>query len=118
LQIYWNVLYFGVIGAGAIFTGVNPGYSVQELVDHFQLVRPTAMIVEPAMLEKTLAAARQYGALPTSKIFVFDVHEPFAHPEVLAWSNLLQHGESEFAPCPDPDTTVAAYQTTSGTSGL
>lgn len=117
-QVYWNVLYLAVIGAGAIFTGLNPGYSAHEMADHLQMVEARVIIAEPAMLEKTLAASRQCSTLPTSRIFAFDIHEPFVHPEIQSWSTLLQYGEGDIVPCPNPETTVAAYQTTSGTSGL
>lgn len=69
------------------------------------------------MLEKTIAAAKSCG-IPRSRIFAFDVHGPSQHADVQSWSAFFQHGESDFVDCHEPDTTVAAYHTTSGTSGL
>src|ERR1700710_2054379 len=36
-DIYYPVVYFGIIGAGAVFTGVNPSYTTTELLHHMQL---------------------------------------------------------------------------------
>jgi long-subunit acyl-CoA synthetase (AMP-forming) len=117
MQITYNVLSLGIIGAGAIFTGVNPAYSPHELTHHINMVAAKVIIVEPPMLDKTLVAAELCG-IPKSNIFVFDIHEGFVHESLQSWSILLQHGESDFVKCNTPDTTVAAYHTTSGTSGL
>jgi 4-coumarate--CoA ligase len=81
------------------------------------MVGAKILIVEPRMLEKTSAAAKECG-IPKNRMFAFDLVEPSKDAEVKSWSTLLQHGESNFVSVPNPDTTVAAYQTSSGTSGL
>ncbi|KAF2120040.1 amp dependent CoA ligase [Lophiotrema nucula] len=117
-DISYSVLYLGIIGAGAVFTGVNPAYSEHELAHHISMVTAKVVIVEPSMLEKTVAAAESCG-VSQSDIFVFDIHEPkFQRAGIQSWSTLLERGEGDFDSCTDSDKTVAAYQTSSGTSGL
>ncbi|KAF2441575.1 acetyl-CoA synthetase-like protein [Karstenula rhodostoma CBS 690.94] len=117
-NISYNVLYLGVIGAGAIFTGVNPAYSEHELAHHLNLVGAKVMIVEPSMLEKSTRAAESCG-FSKSRIFAFDVHDPMPqNTGVQSWSTLLGYGIGEFDNGCDPEKTVAAYQSSSGTSGL
>ncbi|PVI05758.1 AMP-binding enzyme [Periconia macrospinosa] len=116
-DISYTVLYLGIIGAGAIFSGINPGYSVPEISRHIDLVRGNFMIAEPQVLEKSRAAAVSCG-LASSAIFALDVHDICTHQGIRSWTVLFQYGESgPFTPS-DPDTTTASYQTSSGTSGF
>jgi 4-coumarate--CoA ligase len=110
-------LYLGIIGAGARFTGINPAYSAHEVTHHMSMTKAKAMIVEPQMLETALISADECG-IARSMVFVFDVHAPNTRSDLQTWSSLLAHGESEFVRCGDPATTIASYQTSSGTSGL
>ena len=73
-QISYTVLYLGIIGAGAIFSGINPGYSVPEISRHIDLVNAKFMIAEPKLLEKSEAGAASCG-LASSSIFALDVHD-------------------------------------------
>lgn len=107
----------GIIGAGARFTGVNPSYTAYEVTHHMQATKPKLLIVEPSMLNTALAAVEAYG-LPRSAVLVFDEHETNPYPDLRSWRVLLSHGESGFEQVCDPTTTIAAYFTTSGTSGL
>ncbi|KAF2143094.1 uncharacterized protein K452DRAFT_248860 [Aplosporella prunicola CBS 121167] len=116
-DLQYSVLYLGIIGSGAAFTGVNPAYTTHELVHHFELTRPKVVIVEPPMLEKTLAAAEQIG-LAGSNIFVFDTETPNTNSGLQSWTTLLERGESDWVTVADPDITPATYNSTSGTSGL
>lgn len=80
------------------------------------MVSAKLIIVEPPMLEKTLTAAAACG-LTTSGVYAFDIRDRNVHAKVASWEALLEHGESEFEGFDDPSTAIAAYQTTSGTSG-
>lgn len=113
------MLYFGIIGAGARFTGVNPAYTAHELSHHMRLTKPKALLVEPQMLDVTLVAAKEHG-IPHSRIFVFDIHAPIpeAHQSLSSWQVLLEHGEGDIVSVEDASRTVAVYASTSGTSGL
>lgn len=86
------------------------------------LTKPKLLIVEPPKLDQILPAAKTFG-LTRESIFLFDVrHDPQDESlqpcELKSWESLLQHGEEDWAVVKDPDTTVAHYATTSGTSGL
>ncbi|GME65604.1 AMP-binding domain protein [Neofusicoccum parvum] len=116
-DVQYSVLYLGIIGCGAIFTGVNPAYTPNELSHHFDLTKPSLLIVEPPMLEKTVTAANQAG-ISTDKVFVLDTETENSDQTFRSWSTLLDHGEKDWVKVEDPDTTVATYNSTSGTSGL
>ncbi|KAF2674023.1 AMP-binding enzyme [Microthyrium microscopicum] len=116
-DINYPVLYFGIVGTGAIFTGVNPSYTVDELAHHMRLTKPKAFIVEPDLLEKTIQAARDTG-LDTNKMFTFDHSTPNTTSSIPSWTTLFNHGSQEWTPVPDPSQAIAQYASTSGTSGL
>lgn len=116
-KLQYSVLYFGIIGAGAIFTGLNPAFTPNELRHHFDLTKPSLFIVEPPMLEKTLTAAKMAG-IPTDRMYAFDTATPNFDPSICSWTALLSYGECDWVKPEDPDTTTASYNPTSGTSGL
>ncbi|KAK0637854.1 Acyl-CoA ligase azaF [Lasiodiplodia hormozganensis] len=116
-DLNYSVLYLGIIGAGAIFTGVNPAFTPNELSHHFSLTKPSLLIVEPKMLEKTLTAAKQAG-IATDRIYVFDTETENPDPSILSWNALLENGEADWVTVESPHETVASYNSTSGTSGL
>ena len=101
----------------AIFTGVNPAYTVHELVHHLQLTKPKLFIVESQVLEPSLAAAAEAG-IDKSKILAFDVIAANTNEDIRSWNELLKHGEKDWIAVVDPAKTVAQYASTSGTSGL
>lgn len=117
MKILYNALYLSIIGAGARFTGVNPAYTIHELVHHMQLTKPKLLIVEPKLLEVARVAAKECG-LPRTHIYVFDVRDKNTSKDLLSWNELLQHGERDWVKVDDPATTIASYASTSGTSGL
>jgi acyl-CoA synthetase (AMP-forming)/AMP-acid ligase II len=80
------------------------------------MVKAKLVIVEPPMLEKTLGAAEGCG-LTTSNIYTFDIRDRTTSTVVESRETLLQYGEGDFEEFDDPSTAIAAYQTTSGTSG-
>ncbi|KAH7053306.1 AMP-binding enzyme [Macrophomina phaseolina] len=116
-DLQYSVLYLGIIGAGAVFTGINPAFTPNELRHHFDLTKPSLLIVEPPMLDKTLAAAKAAG-MSTDRIFAFDTVTPNLDASIRSWNCLLEHGECAWLQVQNPDTTVASYNPTSGTSGL
>jgi acyl-CoA synthetase (AMP-forming)/AMP-acid ligase II len=104
----------------AVYTGVNPAYTSNELVHHLRLTRPKVMIVEPHLLKAALEAAQEVG-LPESRIYLFDVVETgteLNNPNLQSWQRLLEHGEKDWIGAEDPSRAVAQYASTSGTSGL
>ena len=90
---------------------------MNEINHHLQLTKPKVIIVEPHLLENTLAAAEEVG-FPKSSIFAFDIHSENLNSEIRSWTDFLRHGEADWVKVEDPSKTVAQYATTSGTSGM
>jgi long-subunit acyl-CoA synthetase (AMP-forming) len=116
-QIYYTSLYLGIIGAGGCFTGANPGYTSYELIHHLRVTEAKYVITHLAMLITATTAAGECG-IPRSNIFVFNVHGEDVPDGHRSWTELLQHGDSDWTSVADPNKTAAAYVSTSGTSGL
>ncbi|KAF2395878.1 acetyl-CoA synthetase-like protein [Trichodelitschia bisporula] len=116
-DVFYSVLYFGIMGCGGIFTGVNPAYKPAELAHHIALTQPKLIIAAPALLPSTLAAAAQCG-LPPSAVYQFDLAPSSTTPGVQSWTSLLAPNERSWIIPADPATAPAHYASTSGTSGL
>jgi 4-coumarate--CoA ligase len=116
-DIYYSALVYSIIGAGAVFTGVNPAYTPDELVHHMELTKPSLIVVEPQLLEKAIEAADSLG-IPRDKIFAFDHSSKTVLPNIRSWSELMSHGEKDWETVSDPRRAIAQYASTSGTSGL
>jgi 4-coumarate--CoA ligase len=116
-DVYYTVLYLGIIGSGGVFTGVNPSYTSAELLHHMKLTKPKFLVVEPDLLEKTLQAAKEIG-LDTANVYAFDHTTQLESAAIHSWTELLNHGQKEWAAVNDPNRTVVQYASTSGTSGL
>uniref|UniRef100_A0A093XTW5 Putative acyl-coenzyme A synthetase n=1 Tax=Talaromyces marneffei PM1 TaxID=1077442 RepID=A0A093XTW5_TALMA len=122
--IYYPVLLLGVIAAGGIFAGTNPGYKHIELTHHIKISKAKFLISGPEPLSESLAAADAIG-LPRERTWVFDTfEEDFSAPkDVRSWKTLLQPGESSgdwyrFDDLETSRETTAAIQFSSGTTGL
>ncbi|KAF4538010.1 AMP-binding domain protein [Lasiodiplodia theobromae] len=142
-DIYYSVLVLGIIAAGCVFTGTNPGYTPFELEHHLRASRVKMVISEPDLLPAILATpygkdllAQQDDHRP--RVLIFDHHVPLSTPTSASttshpsWRTLLQHGSQDWhrlhAPSsssPSSSTAAAANATTtamllfsSGTSGL
>lgn len=70
-NLFFPSLFMGVLMAGGIFTGANPTYVARELAYQLRDSGASFLVVEEAVLETGLEAAREAG-LPLSKVFVFD----------------------------------------------
>jgi acyl-CoA synthetase (AMP-forming)/AMP-acid ligase II len=116
-DIYYPVLYFGIIGAGGIFTGVNPSYTSMELLHHMRLTRPKFLIVEPNLLDNTPKAVKEIG-LNTAHVYAFDHTTKVEYPGIESWTELLNHGQQQWVTVGEPGQTVAQFASTSGTFGL
>lgn len=81
-----------------------------------KMVKAKLVIVEPPMVEKTLGAAKVCG-LTTSGIDTLDIRDRPDGIGAKSWETLLRYGENDFEECSDPSKVIAAYRTTSGTSG-
>lgn len=70
-NIFYPVVFMGVIMAGGIFTGANPAYVVRELVHQLRMSQPRFMLCAFSSLEVGLEAASQVS-LPRDQVFLFE----------------------------------------------
>jgi acyl-CoA synthetase (AMP-forming)/AMP-acid ligase II len=75
------------------------------------------VITHLGTLTTAITAADECG-IPRSNIFVFNVRGENIPDGYQSWTELLQHGESDWTSVADTGNTAAAYVSTSGTSGL
>ncbi|RDW64149.1 hypothetical protein BP5796_10651 [Coleophoma crateriformis] len=112
--------FLGIVAAGMIFTGTNPGYTEYELVHHMKTARVKFLLAEPEFLETTLAAASKCG-LPLSNVRIFNVHKQNVPVGFKSWEDLMDQGEQDWVRFDDKktsSTTTAARLFSSGTTGL
>lgn len=70
-DIFFPVVFMGVIMAGGIFTGANHLYVTRELAHQIRISEPRFLLCAPSSLEIGLEAASQ-ASLPQNRIFVFE----------------------------------------------
>lgn len=121
-KILYTPLVLGIVGAGCIFTGTNPSYTLHELTHHIKVSRTKFLIVEPEteMLNRVADAADACG-IPRSNILAFDVHNQKIPPGYKSWRVLLTHGEEDWVRFDDQNVsrnTTATRLFSSGTTGL
>jgi acyl-CoA synthetase (AMP-forming)/AMP-acid ligase II len=114
------MLVLGIIGAGGIFTGANPGYTKSELLHHIKTSKAKFLISEPEIFDAALAAGTEYG-ISKSSIWVFDTLQQPLPAGFKSWTGLMSYGEEDWVRFDDEKTskdTVAARFFSSGTTGL
>lgn len=121
-QIHYPIVVNGIVAAGAIFAGTNPGYTAYELSHAVKVAMVTAFIVEPELLKHVQTAAKD-NQIPDSKILVFDTGLPGQSIPfgLKSWRILFDHGESDWERFNDLEAaqnTQAARLFSSGTTGL
>jgi acyl-CoA synthetase (AMP-forming)/AMP-acid ligase II len=116
----FSMMFLGIIGAGGIFAGSNPGYTPYELTHHFRTSETRFIVTEPEMLGQVLEAAKKVE-IPTSNILIFNVLGQPIPAGFQSWETLLTHGEEDWVRFDDlqtAKTTEAARMFSSGTTGL
>lgn len=115
--------FLGIHASGGIFAGVNPSYTVFELVHAIRTADITHLLVEPAFLLKALRAAKECS-IPVSNVFAFDVLAQVI-PKCLgvrSWDVLQIDGEEgeweRFDDQKRSEETTVARLFSSGTTGL
>ncbi|KAB5584715.1 4-coumarate-CoA ligase [Coniochaeta sp. 2T2.1] len=122
-HIFVPVAYLGIVGAGLIFSGANPSYTVPELIHQMQNTTAKVLLCHPDHLPQALQAASKAG-IPRSRIFQFsDVANPPLHG-IPDWRSMIgspSEGASyrwpELTPA-EARSTVATINYSSGTTGL
>ncbi|KAB5566945.1 4-coumarate-CoA ligase [Coniochaeta sp. 2T2.1] len=122
-HIFVPVAYLGIVGAGLVFSGANPSYTVPELIHQMQNTTAKVLLSHPDHLPQALEAASKAG-IPRSRIFQFsDVANPPLHG-IPDWRSMIgspSEGASyrwpELTPA-EARSTVATINYSSGTTGL
>ena len=96
-DIYYSMVFLGIVTVGGVFTGTNPSYTVHELIHATKTAKIKFFISEPKFLPNVLRAA-EYCGIPRSNLFVFDVLDEAESMQegVRSWSWLQQHGEQDW----------------------
>lgn len=121
--MYYSMLFLGIIGAGGIFAGTNPGYTQHEATHHLKISKARFCIVEPE-LSKSIQAAAGECNIPSSNIFTFNPQDQLITEEskhLKSWTALLENGEGDWVRFDDKETsenTTAARLFSSGTTGM
>lgn len=119
-DIYYPIVVLGIIAAGGIFTGTNPGYTEFEVKHHIKTSKAAFVISEPEIFDVVFKSATECG-IPKSKIWVFDLFDQPIPTGFKSWRTLLEYGEKNWVRFDDHKTsqnTTAARLFSSGTTGL
>ncbi|KAK6438480.1 hypothetical protein LTR95_005316 [Oleoguttula sp. CCFEE 5521] len=119
-DIYYPVVFLGIIAAGGVYSGTNPAYTPYELSHALKISKARFVLVQPDLIDGVLKASRQVG-LPAKNVVVFNPHGEEAPQGYLRWENLLSYGEQDWVRFDDLEAarnSTAAMLFTSGTTGL
>ncbi|KIW26987.1 uncharacterized protein PV07_06769 [Cladophialophora immunda] len=119
-DIYYSVLFLGILAAGGIFVGTNPSYTPFELKHHLKTSGAKYVVAEPELLDAIKTVSGDCG-IPDSNIRIFNVKGQEVPEGFQSWSELMRHGERDWDRFDDEEissTTPAAFLFSSGTTGL
>ncbi|KAK6369655.1 uncharacterized protein PV06_10678 [Exophiala oligosperma] len=120
-DIYYSLLFLGIVAAGGIFTGTNPSYTPFELTHHIETAHVRFIVTEPELLPNIQQAARDCH-IPQSRIWIFNVRGGQKVPTGFeSWLHLTEYGERDWVRFNDKTmstSTPAAFIFSSGTTGL
>ncbi|ETS75249.1 hypothetical protein PFICI_13733 [Pestalotiopsis fici W106-1] len=122
-HIFVPVAYLGIVGAGYVFSGANPAYTVPEVAHQIVNTGAKVILVHPKHVETAKAAAEK-AQFPSSRIFQFsDFPNPSYHG-ISDWRSFIANesdGDAyqwpEMSPA-ESQTAVATVNYSSGTTGL
>lgn len=106
-DIFYPIFFMGVIAAGGIYAGTNPGYTQYELSHTTKIAHVKFILTQPTLLDNILRAAEENG-IPKKNVIIFNPDGAKAPAGFLQWKDLLQHGEEDWVRFDDRE---AAYQT-------
>ncbi|KAM0333124.1 hypothetical protein ACHAQA_001783 [Verticillium albo-atrum] len=126
-NLYFPSVFLGVLMAGGVFTGANPGFVSRELAYQLKDSGARFMIAAAASLDTAVEAAKEVG-LPSSSVYVFDTTIPGQKPETAPtkgthhWTELLapkaQAEAFSWVEPKDSRTTTCCLNYSSGTTGV
>jgi 4-coumarate--CoA ligase len=124
-NLFFPIAFLGVVMAGGIFTGANPGFVARELAHQLKDSEAEFLICADGSLEIGIEAAESAG-LSKDKIFLFDdallEGTKTSRLGVQNWATLLEPEDIEkrfkwFEP-KDPKNTTICLNYSSGTTGI
>ena len=119
-EIYYPIFFLGVLAAGGVYAGTNPGYTQYELTHTTKIAKVKYILTQPALLQNILKAAEDNG-ISKQNIIIFNPDGQEAPKGFLQWADLLKHGEVDWERFDDYETAYqrgAARLYSSGTTGL
>jgi 4-coumarate--CoA ligase len=119
-EIMFSMLFLGGVGAGGIFSGMNPAYGPFEIRHHIKTADVSFFLCEPELLPSLLEVLDKDG-IGHEKLFVFNTKPEQKVPEGFrSWTWLLEQGSQEWDRITDRETLKnleLSRLTTSGTTG-
>ena len=127
-NVYFPVVFLGVLMAGGIVTGANPGFKPRELAHQLRDSGASFVLAAANSLPTAIEAAREVN-IPTRNVFAFDTTVPGSSsveipPSLGArhWTELLapraQAEAFDWVEPADPRNTTCCLNYSSGTTGL
>lgn len=120
-DIMFSMLFLAGVGAGGIFSGMNPAYRTQEVRHHVRTAQVKFFICEPEFLDPLLEVLKGEGVDVETRLFVFNTRPEQIVPQGLrSWTWLLEQGSEEWDVITDVNVlknTEVSRLTTSGTTG-
>ncbi|GKT50352.1 4-coumarate--CoA ligase-like 7 [Colletotrichum spaethianum] len=127
-NLFFPVIFLGVLMAGGIFTGANPGFVTRELAHQLRDSGARFMVAAEGSLDTALEAAKEVS-IPASNVFVFDTTIPSSSkPEkpvqggARHWTELVapraQAEKFQWVEPSDARTTTCCLNYSSGTTGV
>ncbi|ETN44249.1 uncharacterized protein HMPREF1541_10800 [Cyphellophora europaea CBS 101466] len=119
--IWYPLIWLAVIGAGGIIFGTNPSAPRSELLHNLGTTRPKLLVTEVASLNVAEQVAASCG-IADDQVFVLAKTSQSVPAGRLSFLKLLSHGECGWDVSTGHEnllaSRIAAYCTTSGTTGL
>lgn len=121
-QIFVPVAYLGIVGSGRIFSGMNPIYTITEIVHQIRNTGAKVILAHPSLLRNAIEAGSEAG-IPADRIFQFsdqwqqptygiqdwrDMAGSVSEADSYTWDSM---GEAS-------TSTIATINYSSGTTGL
>lgn len=132
-NVYFPSAFLGVLMAGGIFTGANPGFVARELAYQLRDSGASFLIAAKDSLDVAVLAAEEAG-LPKDRVYIFDAEQdprgsrPAPGTEgrqrgLKHWTELIQTDLAEAASWDwvepsDPKKTTCCLNYSSGTTGV
>jgi 4-coumarate--CoA ligase len=111
-----------IIGAGHVFVGTNPSYTVPELTHATKIAKVKLVLTEPEIVTNMQTALAANGVDAGGRVFILDTRPGQIVPGGMkSWTTLCDHGSRDWIRFEDEarqrDTTACLFYT-SGTTGL